>query len=179
MKHKVFLVGIIGIMLGFGNCSVDHQNLVDDQDIDDLIIIQNNVHSLSKSFNMGYPVYGIDLLGYTKPLLMRDLTHSDNFISSASYNVFLEDAALNKKGNEYTITLLLTTGISRTARLKAKFKSFPYAGKNVLVYLSLYDFSAGKIEELDYKGNEQMLERLIVRYIELMGMFYNKSRLLS
>jgi hypothetical protein len=159
MNAKYFWQAIC-IMFVFGTVSVNAQNF-------------------SRSFNIDYSIYGIDLMGYTKALIMRDLTLSDNFISTENRRVTCEGATLNKDGDEYTITLLLNTGISRTARLKAKFKSVASDGRNVLVYLSLYSFSTGETEEFDFKGNEQMLERLLIRYVELMDMFYDKSRLLS
>jgi hypothetical protein len=93
--------------------------------------------------------------------------------------VTCEGASFNKDGDEYTIKLLLNTGLSRTARLEVKFKSDTITGRNCVTALSFYDFSTRKNELISYSGRERMLERLITRYVELMDMFYNKNTLLS
>jgi hypothetical protein len=160
MKNKTFLLSIIFIMLVSGSVSINAQNF-------------------SRTFNMDYPVYGIDLMGYTETLTMRDLTLQDNFIGGENRRVTLEEAALNKRGDEYTITLLLHTGLSRTARLKAKFKSDTSTGRNILVHLALYDIPMGEIEQISFSGREIILERLISRYVELLDMFYNRNNLLT
>jgi hypothetical protein len=160
MKNKTFLMCIIGIMLMLGTATV-------------------NAQSFQKSFNMDYPVYGIDLMGYTKSLIMRDLTLSDNFISSGNRKVTCEEAAANKDGDEYTIKLLLNTGLTRTARLEINFKSDAVTERNCITFLSLYDFSTRRTERITYGGREQILEQLVTRFVELMDMFYNKDKLLS
>ena len=161
MKNKKKLVGIIGIMLVLGTVSVNAQNF------------------MKKSFNMDYPVYGIDLMGYTKSPKLQDLILSDNFISGGNRRVTIEELGLNKDGDEYTIKLLLNIGLIRTARLEVKFKSDTFTQRNCVTALSFYDFSTRKDERITYSGRERMLERLITRYVELMDIFYNKNRLLS
>jgi hypothetical protein len=128
---------------------------------------------------VNYPVYGIDLMGYTKSPIIRDLTLSDNFISSGNRRVTCEEATANEHGDEYTIKLLLNTGLTHTARLEIKFKSDAFTERNCITALSLYNFSTRRTERITYSGREQMLERLVIRFVELMDMFYNKEKLLS
>ena len=161
MKSRTFLAGIIGIMLVLGTVAVNAQNF------------------MKKSFNMDYPVYGIDLMGYTKSPKIQDLILPDNFITGGNRRVICEEAGLNKDGDEYTIKLLLHTGLTRTARLEIKLKSDTVTQRNCVTALSFYDFSTRKEELISFSGKEQMLERLITRYVELLEMFYNKNRLLS
>jgi hypothetical protein len=111
MKNKKMLASIIGIILVFG-------------------VVTANAQNFSKSFNMAYPVYGIDIMGYSKSPTMQDLTLAENFISTGNHSVICEEVALNKDGDEYGIKLLLNTGLTRTARLEVKFKSDTVTERN-------------------------------------------------
>jgi uncharacterized protein YxeA len=160
MKNEMMLMGIIGIMLVYETVTVNAQHF-------------------SKNFNMDYPVYGFDLMGYSKSPTVRELTLPDNFISDGNRRVTCEEAGFNKDGDEYTIKLLLNNGLTRTARLEVKFKSDTVTGRNFVTALSFRDLSTGRTERISYSDREQRLEQLITRFVEFMDMFYTKDKLLT
>jgi hypothetical protein len=132
----------------------------------------------SKTFNADYPVYGFDRLGYEKSPTIHDLTLPENFLDTGNQYVTCEKARLNKDGDEFTITLLLTTGITRATRMEVKFRTEPRSRRNYPTSVSIYNFSTKKNDHISYSGREERLERILARYIELMDIFYNKEKLL-
>jgi hypothetical protein len=138
-----------------------------------------NALNFSKTFNINYPIYGFDLLGYTKTPTIRDLTFADNFINTGNQRVTVEEALLNEDGDEYAIKLLLTNGINRRARLEIKLKTEDRSGHNYITAVSLYDFNTRRTELISYSGREERIAQILTRYIELMDMFYNKGKILS
>jgi hypothetical protein len=133
----------------------------------------------SRTFNPDYPVYGFNLIGFSKSPTANALTQTTNFATGGDIVVLLDKAEVDHKNGKFKMELMLRKGLSKMAALELVLQSDTVTKHNYITRLDFYDFSATlrRSVEMDWNGREARLDDIVRQFGRILSRFYNPDAL--
>ncbi len=145
-------------------------------------VININAQEFSKNFNVDYPLFGFNLLGYPTSPSASAFVDETNLMSVSNENGNIQVSIENKssKNGIFSITLLLVVNKQKIAKMQFSMQSDDFSEQNYLTSLRVIDLSSGQSQLSEYDGySQRSLGEVLGGFSSLMEMFYNMDKLFS